>query len=80
MVEKAKAIASETTHQSRVFATNLWNLLVAVSMLVVAGYVIYVVRRQIDGLDALMVVGFAASVVAISGTGALVRFLMNKGV
>ena len=78
MVQKLKQVASETTHQSKVFLTNLWNLLVAVSMLVVAGYAIYVIRRQITGLDALMVVGFAASVVAISGTGALVRFLMNK--
>lgn len=79
MVEKVKRTAYETGVQIRRFWNNLWELSVAVSMLVIAGWAIYTVRlRLTDGLDALMIVGFCASIVAISGAGALVRFLMNK--
>ena len=78
MVEKAKKQVMETKHDIHTFLTNLWEFLVASSMLVVAGYAIYSVQSRIHTLDALMIVGVAAIVTSLSGLGAFYRFLKNK--
>lgn len=78
MKNKVKNTVKETNEQFKQLWNNFWEFSVAVSIMIVSGWVLYTVKPRINGVDALMIVGVCACVALVAGVGAFVRFLMNK--